>query len=121
MSTPFTPAPVKPTVPLSVLESLDIRPGTIAAVDDVAGSKKLIKLTVSFGDHRRTILAGMKQERAEPHVQGHQMSGVRITDEEQTSAREDCQHSSGIYYAGVRQAVQQVRCAQGQVAGSHSE
>ena len=66
MSTPFTPAPVKPTVPLSVLESLDIRPGTIAAVDDVAGSKKLIKLTVSFGDHRRTILAGMKQERAEP-------------------------------------------------------
>jgi methionine--tRNA ligase beta chain len=66
MTQSFTPAPVKPAVPLSVLESLDIRLGTITAVDDVAGSKKLIKLTVSFGDHTRTILAGMKLERPEP-------------------------------------------------------
>jgi len=63
---PFTPAPVKPPVALSVLESLDIRLGTIRAVDDVPGSRKLIRLTVSFGDHTRRILAGMKQERADP-------------------------------------------------------
>ena len=29
-------------------------------------SKKLMKLTVDFGDHRRTILAGIKQERENP-------------------------------------------------------
>jgi methionine--tRNA ligase beta chain len=56
---------VKPAIGLSVLESLDIRLGTIEDVQDVTGSKKLVKLTVSFGDHRRTILAGMKQERAD--------------------------------------------------------
>jgi hypothetical protein len=35
-------------------------------VDDVPASKKLLRLTVDFGDHRRTILAGMKAERADP-------------------------------------------------------
>ena len=60
----FTPAAVKSTVPMSVVESLDIRVGTIHAVDDVSGSRKLVRLTVSFGDHSRSILAGMKQERA---------------------------------------------------------
>jgi methionine--tRNA ligase beta chain len=64
--TAFTPSPVKPVVALFVLESLDIRLGTITAVDDVPGSKKLVRLTVSFGDHARSILAGMKQERAHP-------------------------------------------------------
>ena len=61
-----TPAAVKPAVPISVLESLDIRVGTIQAVDDVAASKKLLRLTVAFGDHTRSILAGMKQERSNP-------------------------------------------------------
>jgi tRNA-binding protein len=61
----FVPASVKPPVPLSVLESLDIRLGTITAVDDLPASRKLIKLTVRFGDHVRHILAGMKQERAD--------------------------------------------------------
>lgn len=60
------PAPVKQLIPFSVLESLDVRVGTIRTVEDVAGSKKLLKLTVSFGDHARTILAGMKQERPNP-------------------------------------------------------
>jgi tRNA-binding protein len=60
------PAAVKPTVAFSVLESLDIRLGTIQRVDDVPASKKLVKLTVSFGDHTRSILVGMKGERANP-------------------------------------------------------
>jgi tRNA-binding protein len=64
--TSFAPAPVKPLVAIGVLESLDIRLGTIQVVDDVAGSKKLVKLTVSFGDHTRSILAGMKLERPDP-------------------------------------------------------
>jgi tRNA-binding protein len=66
MSASFTPAAVKPAVPLSVLESLDIRLGTVVEVQEVAGSRKLMRLKVNFGDHYRTILAGMKQERADP-------------------------------------------------------
>jgi tRNA-binding protein len=61
----FAVAPVKPTVGIAVLESLDIRVGTIQAVDDVAGSRKLVKLTVGFGDHTRSIVAGLKLERAD--------------------------------------------------------
>ena len=57
------PAPVKPDITIKDLEKLDIRVGTIRTVADVAGSKKLVQLTVDFGDHERTILAGMKQER----------------------------------------------------------
>ena len=61
----FTPAPIKPTVGATALEALDIRVGTIQAVEDVAGSRKLVKLTVGFGDHTRSIVAGLKQERAD--------------------------------------------------------
>jgi tRNA-binding protein len=62
----FMPAPVKPLVPFAVLESLDVRVGTIQAVDAVAASKKLLRLTVGFGDQTRNILAGMKLERPNP-------------------------------------------------------
>ena len=62
----MTPSPIKPPVPLSALDALDIRVGTIEAIDDVPGSRKLLRLTVNFGDHRRTILSGMKGERPDP-------------------------------------------------------
>jgi tRNA-binding protein len=62
----MTPAPVKPTVPFSALEALDVRVGTIARVEDVPASSKLARLVVSFGDHTRTILAGIRRERANP-------------------------------------------------------
>ncbi len=57
------PAPIKELATIDDLAKLDIRVGTIEAVDDVEGSKKLVKLTVNLGDQTRTILAGMKQER----------------------------------------------------------
>ena len=60
------PAPIKPLVEMDALDTLDLRFGTIVSVGEVAGSKKLVKLTVDFGDHRRSILAGMKQEREDP-------------------------------------------------------
>jgi methionine--tRNA ligase beta chain len=60
----FKPAPIKPTVSMADLEKLDIRVGTILAVEEVPKSAKLLRLTVDLGDHRRTILAGMKNERA---------------------------------------------------------
>jgi tRNA-binding protein len=66
-------APVKPVVGADVLDQLDVRVGTIASVEDVRGSKKLVKLTVDFGDFTRTIAVGMKQERDDPReIQGEQ-------------------------------------------------
>jgi tRNA-binding protein len=66
-------APIKPTISLDVLNKIDIRVGTIELVEDVPGSDKLVKLTVDFGDHKRSILVGMKQERQNPkEVEGKQ-------------------------------------------------
>jgi methionine--tRNA ligase beta chain len=66
-------APIKPTIPFDILDQLDIRVGTIEQVEDVAKSDKLVKLTVDFGDHKRTILVGMKKERANPgEIEGKQ-------------------------------------------------
>ncbi len=62
----MTPAPIKPVISLDALNQIDIRVGTILAVDDVPNSDKLLQLRVSFGDHERIIVAGMKAERANP-------------------------------------------------------
>jgi tRNA-binding protein len=69
----FKPAPVKPVISFAEVERIDVRVGTILTVEEVAGSDKLLKLTVDFGDHRRSILAGMKQEREHPReIEGRQ-------------------------------------------------
>jgi tRNA-binding protein len=69
----FTPAPVKQVVGDEALEALDIRVGRIERVEEVPRSEKLMKLTVNFGDHSRTILAGMKKERENPkEIEGMQ-------------------------------------------------
>ncbi len=67
------PAPVKPAIAITDLEKLDVRVGTIVAVEDVPASAKLVALRVDFGDHVRTILAGMKKERPNPReIEGRQ-------------------------------------------------
>ena len=69
----FTPAAVKPAVGVEALDALDIRVGTIERVEDVSRSNKLMKMTVNFGDHSRTILAGIKKERENPReIEGRQ-------------------------------------------------
>lgn len=60
------PAPIKPLITIDVLEKIDVRVGTIWSVTDVPNSDKLVQLRVSFGDHERTIVAGMKTERSDP-------------------------------------------------------
>jgi tRNA-binding protein len=65
-STDFTPAAIKPNISLADLEKLDIRIGTIELVEDVPASDKLVRMQVDFGDHKRTILVGMKKERQNP-------------------------------------------------------
>ena len=60
------PAAIKPPITLEDLDKVDVRAGTILAVDEVPASSKLVKLTVDFGDHRRQVLAGLKSERENP-------------------------------------------------------
>jgi tRNA-binding protein len=68
-----TPAPTKAMITIDDLNRVDIRVGTIVAVEDVPASKKLVRLRVEFGDRARTILVGMKGERADPaEIEGRQ-------------------------------------------------
>jgi tRNA-binding protein len=67
------PAEIKETISYEDFEKLDIRVGTIISVSDIEKSNKLMKLTVDFGDHTRSILAGIKQERENPkEIEGKQ-------------------------------------------------
>ena len=69
----FKPAPVKALISFADMDRIDVRVGTILSVEDIDGSDKLLKLTVDFGDHRRSILAGMKNEREHPReIEGQQ-------------------------------------------------
>ena len=69
----MTPAPIKDIISIEDFDKLDIRVGTITAVTEVKKSDKLMKLTVDFGDHTRSILAGIKQERENPtEIKGKQ-------------------------------------------------
>ena len=66
-------ASIKPTISYDVFEKIDVRVGTIERVEDIAGSKKIVRLVVEFGDHKRNILAGLKQEREDPtEIEGKQ-------------------------------------------------
>ena len=58
------PAPVKPTISFKEFQKVDIRVGTIENIDHIEQADKLVKLRVNFGDHYRSILAGIKTERA---------------------------------------------------------
>ena len=67
------PAPIKETISFEDFEKLDIRIGTIVSVSEIEKSDKLMRLDVDFGDHVRSILAGIKQERANPkEIEGKQ-------------------------------------------------
>ena len=69
----MTPAPIKPAISTADLDKIDIRVGTIVAVEDVPNSDKLVRLRVDFGDHARSILVGMKKERSNPReIEGKQ-------------------------------------------------
>jgi len=66
-------AAIKPTIAFEDFDKIDIRVGTILRVEDIEGSKKLVRLIVDLGDQKRTILAGIKQERDNPtEIEGRQ-------------------------------------------------
>lgn len=60
------PADVKPVISADLLEQVDIRVGTIEAVEDIPAADRLVLLRVNFGSFTRQIVSGMKQERANP-------------------------------------------------------
>ena len=67
------PAPLKPVISFKDFEKIDIRIGTIERVEEIKGAEELVRLIVNFGDHQRTILAGIKKERQDPtEIQGKQ-------------------------------------------------
>ena len=69
----MTPTPIKELISFDDFTKLDIRVGTITLVSEVAKSDKLMKLTVDFGDHTRSILSGIKKERENPNeIEGKQ-------------------------------------------------
>ena len=99
----FKPSPLKATIPFDVLAQIDVRVGTITAVTDVPKSDKLVRLTVSFGDHQRTILVGMKKERENPKaIEGRQALFVvnlaprRMMGEESHGMLFDIGHADGL-------------------------
>ena len=62
----FQPAPIKETIASSVLEQIDVRVGLIQKVEEIADSRELVELLVDFGDHQRSVVAGLKRERPDP-------------------------------------------------------
>ncbi len=81
--------PVKPTINLDVLEKIDIRVGTIVAVEDVPQSEKLVNFTVET-----PVLA--TPERPAPHwcasrITASQNAQPIIT---QSDGEQPYQHSS---------------------------
>jgi tRNA-binding protein len=69
----MSPALAKRMIDMAVLDSVDVRVGRIEAVTSIERSEKLVALRVNFGDHTRTIVAGLKRERQNPReIEGKQ-------------------------------------------------
>jgi len=70
---PMSPAAVKPVIDMAILDSIDVRVGRVESVSPIEASHKLVALRVNFGDHTRTIVAGLKLERENPReIEGKQ-------------------------------------------------
>lgn len=94
---------IKPTVSYELFAKLDIRVGAIEMVEDIQDSDKLVRLIVDFGDRKRKILVGMKQERENPkEIEGLQALFVvnlepkKIMDEISEGMLFDIGYSDGI-------------------------
>jgi len=69
----FILKPTKDEISFEDFAKIDIRIGKIEEVLDIPKSNNLMKLVVNFGDHKRTIIAGIKKERENPkEIQGKQ-------------------------------------------------
>ena len=64
----FKPSEQKAEIPLDVAARVDLRVGTIVDIVPIPDADRLMKLTVDFGSDRRTVIAGVRDERSEPRV-----------------------------------------------------
>ena len=53
-------------------KKLDIRVGRVKDVEDIEGSKNLIKLIVDFGDEERQAVAGLKKHYSKEDLVGNE-------------------------------------------------
>ena len=64
----FAPAAQKTEIPAAAADNVDLRIGTIVDLAPIPGSDRLVKLIVDFGTDKRTVVAGIREERADPRV-----------------------------------------------------
>ncbi len=64
----FKPGEQKAEISPDIADKVDLRVGTIAEVVAVPDTDRLMKLTVDFGTDKRTVVAGIREERADPRV-----------------------------------------------------
>jgi tRNA-binding EMAP/Myf-like protein len=64
----FRPREQKPAVSLDAADKVDLRVGTIVDIVPIPGANRLMKLTVDFGSDKRTVIAGIREERSDPRV-----------------------------------------------------
>jgi len=51
---------------------VDMRVGAVVGAEKVKGADRLLKLSVDFGDHRRTVITGLAHLYAPEHFLGRQ-------------------------------------------------
>lgn len=59
----MNPAPIKAPIDFELFDKIDLRVATIIKVEEMPDSDSLVRIEADFGDHRRWIVVGMKQER----------------------------------------------------------
>lgn len=64
----FEPAGQKAEIAMDVVDSVDLRIGTIVDVVPIPGANRLVTLIVDFGRDTRTVVAGIREERDDPRV-----------------------------------------------------
>ncbi|MBW1721686.1 MAG: methionine--tRNA ligase [Deltaproteobacteria bacterium] len=62
----------RPLISFQEFQKLDLRVGTVTAVEAIPGSKKLLKITVDLGEER-TVVAGIKAYYSEEELVGKQV------------------------------------------------
>lgn len=62
------PAPLKPSISFEDFSRVDVRLGTIVAVEEIPKSRSLMRLRVDLGNRTVQVIAGIKNERAQPEA-----------------------------------------------------
>ncbi|MEE9522680.1 MAG: methionine--tRNA ligase [candidate division NC10 bacterium] len=68
--------PANPEISLAEFQRLNLRVAEITRAESIAGSKKLLKLTVRLGDEERTVVAGLQGQYAAEGLIGKKVALV---------------------------------------------